>query len=100
MDNSWAAPGVRCVCVDGAWDELACGLPTRQPMIREVLTIKAVKPGIGGIGGDPMHAYLFFWEIDEVQSAGGVRCEIGWIATQFQPLIEHKTDISALEALL
>lgn len=101
MGNSWAAPGVRCVCVDDGWEELRCGLPNRIPMLGEVLTIKHVKPGSGGMfGGDVGHVYLTFWEIDEVQQAGGITASIGWISTQFEPLVEQQTDISTLTALL
>lgn len=101
MGNSWAAPGVRCVCIRDEWEEIVPGIPTRQPMIGEVLTVKSVRLGRGGdIGGHPDMAYLTFWEIDERQEGSGMAAVVRWSAECFKPLAEQRTDISALTALL
>ena len=101
MGNSWVAPGVRCVCIRDDWEELVPGLPSRQPMIGEVLTIKSARLGRGGnLGGDPNAIYLTFWEVDERQEAGGIAVVIRWVVDSFKPIVEQQTDISTLTALL
>lgn len=41
--SSWAAPGVKCVCIIDDWQDIpGMGSPSRLPMINEVLTIKEV----------------------------------------------------------
>lgn len=105
MDNSWAAPGVRCVCInDDFRGSASCNgyqVPVRVPMIGEVLTIREIEAGhglpLGGVEGEP---YLTFWEIDALQSDGPLSAVIRWRAKNFQPLVEHKTDIGVFEALL
>lgn len=105
MDNSWCAPGVRCVCVRDDWEgHVSCDgfqIPVRVPMIGEVLTVREVNRGdgspFGGVDGEP---YLAFWEIDALQVDGPLSMTVRWRARHFQPLTEQKTDISVFEALL
>ena len=42
--STWAKPGVKCVCVDDNWKEEFMGrpVPSRVPMINEVLTVRQV----------------------------------------------------------
>ena len=47
--NTWAAPGVRCVCISDDFGHVSCDcgcggeLPVRQPMLNELLTIRSVE---------------------------------------------------------
>lgn len=98
--NMWAAPGVRCVCINDDWDWSATfgahSVPTRVPMINEVLTIREVVSNNGlrtGVG-------LFFWEIEKLQSDGPLSAEMVWGAHCFRPLIERETDISIFKEML
>lgn len=105
MDNSWAAPGVRCVCVDDNFEGYATcegyQIPVRLPMIGEVLTIREIERGdgspLGGVDGEP---YLLFWEIEARQNDGPLSGVVRWRARNFQPLVEHKTDIGVFTSLL
>lgn len=105
MDNSWAVPGARCVCIDDDWTWVIRSqgyeLPVRVPMLGEVLTVRSAGPRQpDAIGGDPNGIFLTFWEIDERQSDGPLTGVARWNATCFRPLQESATDISALMALL
>lgn len=105
----WAAPGVRCVCVEDHWGEVRIGddvAPTRVPMLGEVLTVHAVHPGslvsIGGeLFGDLNEIYLSFDEVPSTQTAGALTVYgLGWVASAFRPLVERKTDISVFTEML
>lgn len=105
----WAAPGVRCVCIEDHWAEIRVGgdtVPTRLPMLGEVLTIHDVQPDcqvrIGGATfGDLNETYLSFVEIPSSQTAGLLTVHgLGWIASAFRPLLERKTDISVFTEIL
>lgn len=106
MDNSWAAPGVRCVCVTDEFehDEVSNGvhrIPTRWPVRDEVLTIRtAGLPSPGSLCGNPGAVYLTFWEIEEWQQDGPLGATIGWNARHFRPLVEQQTDISLFTSML
>lgn len=96
----WAKPGVQCVCIDDGFGFVKIGgvsIPTRQPMLNEVLTVKTV-----GAYGDMV--ILTFEEIEVYQSdsngtdfLGG---EVRWDAAAFRPLIKRPTDISIFKAML
>jgi hypothetical protein len=105
----WAAPGVRCVCVEDHWGEVRVGsdvAPTRVPMLGEVLTVHLVQPGslarIGGkLFGDLNEIFLSFVEIPSTQTAGALTVYgLGWVASAFRPLVERKTDISVFTEML
>lgn len=102
----WAAPGVRCVCVNDDWPELLAGgevLPTRVPMLGEVLTITHIGEGDGRHpwSGEAGGLYLAFAEIPTRQQTADCVFEgISWRANCFQPLIERKTDISVFTKIL
>jgi hypothetical protein len=103
--NTWAAPGVRCVCIDDGFRfGISVGghrLPVRVPMLNEVLTIREVSVGRdGAIPGDPDKIYLSFWEIELRQTDGPLSGNVRFDARYFQPLVQRKTDISALTKLL
>lgn len=102
--QDWIKPGSRCVCVNDDWPwcvrQGGHVLPIRMPMINEILTIRDVRPGEGGLAGVAGEAYLYFWEIETCQSSGPLVADIGWISTSFRPLQEKPTDIALLTALL
>ena len=78
---TWAAPGVKCVCVDGNWaeHEIQRGGVYRVPMVNEVLTIACVRD----------NEYLVFEEIPERQEAGKI---IAWSIRSFRPLVTRTQD--------
>lgn len=102
----WAAPGVRCVCVDDDWPWIRDGdsmLPVRVPMLGEVLTVTRIEEGDGdGPGrGDVGSLYLFFAEIPTCDEGPGIRVDsVSWRADCFEPLVERKTDISVFTDIL
>jgi hypothetical protein len=100
----WAAPGVRCVCIDDDWAELSRGgfaIPVRVPMQGEVLTVREARPPApDATFGDPKAIYLDFWEIPILQNDGPLSGTIRWLATQFEPLVEQETDISVFTEIL
>ncbi|TCR64676.1 hypothetical protein [Bosea sp. BK604] len=104
--NTWAAPGVRCVCIREGWDDFVqfgdSVIPVRVPMHNEVLTIRDMKIGADAdsICGDDDALYLGFWEIDLVQADGSLKACIRWDAAFFRPLDEPKTDIAVFTQLL
>lgn len=97
----WAAPGVQCVCINddfGAGFTLgSCHIPTRVPMIDEVLTVKATY-----IFDERL--FLTFDEIPDHQTDSRDGLMIGGVVTFeavcFRPLIKRKTDISIFKAML
>ncbi|NTG61817.1 hypothetical protein G6L45_16175 [Agrobacterium rhizogenes] len=98
--NTWAVPGVQCVCINddwGYWSIGPCCIPTRVPMLNEVLTIKSVSAADDGV-------FLKFEEIDEFQVDHKDGCtlggNIGWGVVHFRPLEKRKTDISIFTKLL
>lgn len=98
--NTWAAPGVQCVCINDSWDWWAefdgYSVPTRVPMLNEVLTIREVVGNDGlssGVG-------LVFWEIDKFQHDGPLGATIYFSVHCFWPLEKRKTDISIFRKLL
>lgn len=89
----WAAPGVRCVCIDGDWGSFEQGgsiLPVRVPMLGEVLTVREARPPLPDADwGDPSAIYLDFWEIPRSQTDGPLMADVRWLATKFEPLVEE-----------
>lgn len=102
----WAAPGVRCVCIDADWPEVGRHLPFRMPMLGEVLTVRSVETGqpveIGcTFFGDSDEVYLTFWEIPTEQGTDtDTLIGLGWITKAFRPLVEQETDISVFTEIL
>ncbi|MEN5084284.1 hypothetical protein ABE438_17525 [Bosea sp. TWI1241] len=100
----WAVPGARCVCIDDDWFAVERGgyaVPTRQPMIGEVLTVRSARRGspdsdIVSVG----EIYLDFWEIPVQQRDGPLSAIVHWLASQFRPLVEEETDISVFASML
>ncbi len=98
--NTWAAPGVQCVCINddfGCAQVGSCSIPTRVPMINEILTVKTVE------ARDEMIC-LTFEEIDEyqmdIQPDGFLG---GWVlfdSVCFRPLEKRKTDIEIFRKML
>lgn len=93
----WAKPGVQCVCIDAdEWPSLhAMGhsLPTRVPMLHEVLTVQTVILDAGRI-------YLTFSEIPLRQFDGPLSADVIWAASSFRPLTKRPTDISVFTDML
>jgi hypothetical protein len=89
--------GQKVVCVDDDWGWISAGseyLPTRLPMLNEVLTISDLSPGSGGFGSIENETYLYFEEIPRRQSSGYFSASISYLWSHFRPLVERKTDIS------
>lgn len=101
---AWAIPGARVVCVNDDFGFIQQGtsiIPTRHPMMDEVLTIREVEPGQqSDLCCDPNGVFLSFWEIDRHHTSGPLSADISWSAECFLPLIEQKADISVFTALL
>ncbi|MDW5313745.1 hypothetical protein [Rhizobium sp. PL01] len=94
--SDWAKPGVQCVCIKEDWGYAVCGpfsVPTRVPMINEVMTVSEVRRV-----GDAV--FLFFSEIPERQQDGPLFATVSWDASCFRPLIKRKTDISMFTKML
>ena len=103
--SMWAAPGVRCVCINDDFKthftmESGHSIPVRVPMLHEVLTIKRVEDWASGFGGEPGTAFLEFHEIPLRQVDGPLSGEITYSVKCFRPLVERKTDISIFTAML
>lgn len=102
--TSWAVPGARCVCIDDDFGFVQTGehvIPTRIPMLNEVLTVRAVKIGEDSIlCSNPGGVFLFFWEIDRKQACGPLTGEVSWFVECFRPLTERPTSIEIFERLL
>jgi hypothetical protein len=96
--NTWAAPGVQCVCISDHFEGGAScdgySVPTRIPMLNEVLTISVMKIRNGEL-------FLGFEEIPLDQSDGPLtgHCILFNVAC-FRPLEKRKTDISIFTKLL
>lgn len=75
MDNSWAKPGVRCVCVAERWCNLGTGTssaaPAGGPIFKVVSVIKAHGGVWIGIWGDVLDHY--------------------WQADGFRPVVDRET---------
>lgn len=105
MSAHWAVPGAKCVCIAEEFDNsLSIGrysVPTRTPMLNEVLTVASARPWEGGgIGGTIGEIYLTFYEIEETQKDGPLSATITFAANCFRPIVERKTDISVFTAML
>lgn len=98
-DPDWvkyAKVGDRVVCINDDWGWIRYGefmIPTRVPMISEILTIASIWPLPHGV-------FLVFVEIAEHQEDGGFGADVRWGAENFRPLIERPTDISVFTAML
>jgi hypothetical protein len=99
--NTWAAPGVKCVCINDGWGSVSIGsvsLPTRVPMLNEVLTIAEVKVW------DDATLVLSFHEIPLLQEdrngAEAISGACWWNVRHFRPLTTRKTDISIFKKML
>jgi hypothetical protein len=96
----WAKPGVRCVCIndDFTWSASMgpYSVPTRLPMINEVLTVRQVE----GNSFLNTGVALTFWEIDEFQIDGPLSAKVVYDIGCFRPLIEEPSDISIFKAML
>jgi len=98
MSAHWALPGAKCVCIDDEFGEIRTSggiLPTRQPMLNEVLTVCEVIAT-----HHPLGVYLAFIEIPLHQEAGGYSGKIYWLMSNFRPLVERRTDISIFTSML
>jgi len=100
--------GMRVVCVNDSWGSVTMGgfeLPTRVPMMNEVLTIVGLEWGLSGVKDDPRSwdvegVFLTFDGITLRQSNNGFSCNIKWAAWHFRPLEERKSDISVFTSML
>lgn len=101
---AWAVPGAKCVCINDDFGYVSDGsdvIPTRQPMINEVLTIRTAVVGRGSIMCDPPGGvFLTFWEIERNQSSGQLSGDVSWFVGCFRPLLDRPTDISIFKRLL
>lgn len=89
--------GQRVVCIndDFGWFEIdGFSIPTRCPMINEVLTVS------GLIVSDTGNVCCSFEEIERRQVDGPLSAEIYWEYVCFRPLIDRKTDISIFTDML
>ncbi|MGG7535336.1 hypothetical protein [Rhizobium sp. 12,4] len=95
--SNWAKPGVQCICIDDEWpDQMTDGrhsVPTRVPMLNEVLTISAVRPVRDRL-------FLYFEEIAALQASGPLQALISWDVVCFRPLLKRPTDISIFKNML
>ncbi len=106
---SWMRAGVKVVCITECFDAILSPLPvpTRVPMLGEVLTIATVRcsePHIGGQVGPYLvlnggGVFFTFDEIPEAQSAEGVTAWFRWRADMFRPLITTEVSEEADVAL-
>ena len=104
----WAKRGTQVVCIsDGGW-ETSLPIPTRVPMVGEILTIAAVRvydkdhrfANLVSLAG----AYLAFDEIPLRQTADGLSADLYWDIGAFRPLIKSDTsmdhDVALFEKFL
>lgn len=106
---SWMRAGVKVVCIDDDFslEGVALPVPTRLPMLNEVLTIAKVftEDEVDLVVGSfslvsEAGVYFTFLEIPEDQSANGVRCTcITWHSDNFRPLITTEVSEEADVAL-
>ena len=90
--------GMRVVCINDNWGSYSSGsysIPTRVPMLNEVLTIRLMRWSERHDG-----LYLSFEEIPYRQADGPVWANIAFAADFFRPLEVRKTDISIFTAML
>jgi len=99
---SWAVKGQPVVCINDDW-ETWLPIPTRVPMLNEVLTISGVmvrrtsvlmlnRLFLAGV-------FLYFDEIPARQAALGLDGGVSWSVTAFRPLTRATTDIETDVAL-
>jgi hypothetical protein len=88
--------GQRVVCVDDRWTRRLGHLIPRYPKEDEIFTIRGIRIAldINGAKG----AGLSFQEI--ICGIAGDGGEASFAAENFRPVVERKTDISIIEALL
>jgi len=112
--SSWMRAGVKVVCIGECSDAIFSPfpVPTRVPMLGEVLTIATVRcsePHIGGQVGPYVvlnggGVFFTFDEIPEEQTAEGVTALFRWSATKFRPLIStemsEEADVSLFAGAL
>lgn len=98
--NTWAVPGAKCVCIKdewGGWTFDGLSIPTRVPMLHEVLTVAAVN-------ADGPMLYLSFHEIplhqEDSRGARKIFGDVWWNVEYFRPLNQRRTDISIFKKLL
>lgn len=96
----WAKPGVKCVCVDDAWigielyERMGDVVPSRLPMINEVLTITAVMDDLSHCPGVPTATIaLVFSDLGH---------DWGFAANHFRPLTttSQEDDVALFRHLL
>lgn len=101
--------GKKLVCIYGGdWGHARHGsfsVPTRVPMLNEILTLKEIRPhrhdpNASFSTGKEGELYCTFLEIPEVQVDGPLRTTVSWHVRNFRPLDERKTDISIFTPLL
>ena len=90
MKYAWANVGAEVVCIDADWrenDSETGVIPSRVPMLNEILTIRDVVRALEGnedmlrdVQEKYGHVYIGF---EEVESS------FLWHATHFKPLITH-----------
>ena len=87
---------VVCVKSDFGWIEVSGhSVPTRVPMLREILTIQEIT-----FVPEKDDVFLVFREIDKRQTDGPLAADITWAARCFRPLTTAKSDISVFTAML
>ncbi|MBZ9873105.1 hypothetical protein LB542_19850 [Mesorhizobium sp. BR1-1-9] len=91
--------GMQVVCIDDGFDGYArygrYSVPTRIPMLNEVLTIRELQ-----FVEEKNGVFLSFEEIDKTQTDGPLSADIKWTAHFFRPLISKKIEIGIFTAML
>lgn len=98
-----AKVGDRVVCINDEWDWTAScdgySIPTRLPMINEVLTISEIlSPEQSGLRSRVVG--LIFEEIEKRQSDGPLSAVINFAFYCFSPIIDRPTSISIFTDML
>lgn len=91
-DLDWLNPGRKVVCIDNTPTIGFNWTAGSQPELNRVYTIRGVGPTVyGGLG----------ILLDEIRLWSPKRdCELPYRASRFRPVVEQRTDISMLTALL
>ncbi|MEZ2410495.1 hypothetical protein AB6806_27240 [Bosea sp. RCC_152_1] len=101
---SWAFPGAKCICIEDDFCSVHQGefsIPTRVPMIDEVLTIRDFVVGEASFGtGMEGEVYVSFYEIELMQSDGPLSGAVRFQLSCFRPLLDRPTDIAIFKSLL